>query len=146
MDVVGFLNDITGGNLLLWKVVAATIVLMMAGFQVFLAARFWEVTGFPAIRPESAARLHRWNGRATLTLAVIVAVTCGLGPAGPVEPTRVLLHSIFGTFVFVVLFVKFLLLRVLKKGERFLPYIGTTLFLTWGAIWATSVADYVSKR
>ena len=146
MDIVGFLNDITGGHLLLWKVVLATTVFMLAGVQVLAAARFWEVTTFPPLKPASAARLHRVNGRIALTLAVVVAVSCIAGPAGPVSPTRVLLHSIFGTLVFVILTVKFTLLRVLRKGEKYLPYIGTMLFLTFGAIWATSVADYVAAK
>lgn len=145
MDIIGFLNDVTGGNLLLWKVIAATIVVMLAGLQVFLAARFWEVTGFPRMTTASAARLHRWNGRVALTLAVLVAISCVAGPAGPTSPTRVLLHSIFGTLVFVILTTKFTLLRVLEKGDRYLPYIGTSLFLTFAAIWATSVADYVAR-
>ena len=146
MDIVGFLNDVTGGDLLLWKVIGATVVFLLAGLQVFLAARFWEVTGFPPMKPTLAAKLHRINGRVALTLAVIVAVSCIAAPAGPVSPVRVLLHSIFGTFLFVVLAVKFTLLRVLRKGERVLPYIGTTVFLTFAAIWATSVADYVAAR
>lgn len=145
MDIVGFLNDITGGNLLFWKVVVATIVFLGAGFQIFLAARFWEVTGFPPMKAGTAAALHRWNGRITLTLAVVVAISCVAGPAGPLSPTRVMLHSIFGTFVFVVLVTKFTILRVLRKGQRLLPYVGTALFLTFGFIWGTSVADFVGR-
>ena len=47
MDIVGWLNDITNGNLLLWKVVLATVVFALAGLQVAMAARFWGVA--PAI-------------------------------------------------------------------------------------------------
>lgn len=146
MDIVGFFNTITGNNLLGWKVVAATFVLMLAGLQVFLAARFWEVTPFPPIKGDTASMLHRWNGRFTLTVGTLVAITCLAGPAGPTSPTRVLLHSLFGTLVFAILTAKFLILRVLKKGEKYLPYVGTGLFLTFAAVWATSVADYVTKR
>jgi hypothetical protein len=145
VDIVGFLNDITGNNLLFWKVVLATIVFLGAGFQIFLAARFWEVTGFPPMKAATAATVHRWNGRITLTLAVLVAISCVAGPAGPLSPTRVMLHSIFGTFVFVILVTKFTILRVLGKGKQFLPYIGTSLFLTFGFIWGTSVADFVGR-
>jgi hypothetical protein len=145
VDIVGFLNDVTGGNLLLWKVIFATIVLLGAGFQIFLAARFWEVTTFPPLRTSAAAAVHRWNGRVTLTLATLVAISCVAGPAGPLSPTRVMLHSIFGTFVFVVLVTKFTILRVLRKGTKVLPYVGTALFLTFAVIWATSVADYVGR-
>ncbi len=145
MDIVGFLNGITGGNLLFWKVVAATAVFLLAGVQVMLAARLWPVTTFPRISQSSAAATHRWLGRVTLVLAIIVAISCIAGPAGPVTPARVLWHSVFGTFVLLVIVAKFTILRVLKRGGDLLPYVGTALFLTFGAIWFTTVLDYVSR-
>lgn len=144
-DVIGWLNDVTDGNLLLWKVVVATVVFALAGAQVVLAARFWGVATIP-VSPGGAVRLHRYGGRLTVFLAVVVAFTCLVGPAGPTSPTRVLLHSIFGALVFVLLAVKFTVLRVARKGDKYLPLIGSALFLTFGAIWATSVADYVMTR
>ena len=145
MDIVGFLNDVTGGNLLLWKVVFATIVLFGAGLQVFLAARLWDVSSFPPMKRGTAAKLHRGVGRVTLVLAVLVAISCIAGPAGPLSPTRVMLHSIFGTLVFVALAAKFLILRVLRKGSGALPFVGITLFICFAFIWATSVADFVGR-
>jgi hypothetical protein len=146
VDIIGFLNDVTGGQLLLWKVIAMTIVFALAGFQVLMAARFYGATTVPNISGKSAAFLHRSAGRVALVVAVIVAISCIAGPAGPTEPTRVALHSIFGTLVFVVLIAKFLILRVLKKGDKALPFVGITLFLVFGALWATTVADYVQAR
>jgi hypothetical protein len=146
MDIIGFLNDVTGNELLLWKVIATTAVFLLAGFQVLLAARFWQVSPFPNISGGAAARLHRVSGRIALVLAVIVAISCVAGPAGPTSPTRVLLHSIFGTLAFVVLIAKFLILKVLKTGDKALPFVGSALFLVFAAIWATSVADYVQAR
>ena len=81
-----------------------------------------------------------------MTLGAVVAFSCLAGPAGPTSPTRVLLHSIFGTLVFVMLTAKFAVLKLLKSGGDLLPWIGSALFLTFAAIWATSVADYVSAR
>ena len=129
MDVIEFLNDITGNNLLLWKVILTTIVFALAGMQVFFAAR-----------------VHRISGRVAVTLGAVVALSCLAGPAGPTSPTRVLLHSIFGTLVFVILTVKFAVLKLLKSGGDLLPWIGSALFLAFAAIWATSVADYDSAR
>ena len=146
MDVIGLLNDLTGNNLLLWKVVGSTAVFCLAGVQVLLAARLWGVTPFPSIGSAAAARAHRIVGRTALLVAVLVAVSCVAGPAGPTSPTRVLLHSVFGTLVFVILAAKFALLRVLRRGDDLLPWIGTALFLTFAGIWATSVADYVTAR
>ena len=146
VDTIGFLNRITGHQLLLWKVVATTTVFALAGLQVLLAARFYGRTALPGISGGTAATLHRWSGRVALVLAVAVAYACVVGPAGPTSPTRVLLHSIFGIAAFVVLTVKFLILRVVKGGDKALPIAGVSLFLVFAAIWATSVADYVTAR
>jgi hypothetical protein len=144
VDIVGVLNDLTGNDLLFWKVVVATVAFLLVGVEVLFAARFWGVTTFPPLNAGLAARVHRINGRIALTLAVVVAFSCLVGPAGPTSPTRVLLHSIFGTLLFVLLTAKFTLLRVLRTGDRLLPYVGTLVFLAFAAIWATSVADYVA--
>jgi hypothetical protein len=146
IDVIKFLNELTGGRLLAWKVVFATVVFALAGLQVVMAARFWGVTGFPPVSSALAARVHRVNGRLAVTLAVLVGFSCLVGPAGPTSPTRVLLHSVFGALVFAILAVKFALLKLLRSGQRILPFVGVFLFLTFGAIWATSVADYISTR
>jgi hypothetical protein len=146
MDVIGFLNDITGGELLLWKVVLSTIVFALAGLQVAMAARFWGVSGVPGLSVEGAAAVHRWSGRATILLAVLVGFSCLAGPAGPTSPTRVLLHTVFGSLLFAVLAAKFLLLKVAPSAQRLLPLVGSLLFLSFAAVWATSVADYVSAR
>jgi hypothetical protein len=94
----------------------------------------------------AAVSIHRWSGRLAVLLGVLVGFACVVGPAGPTSPTRVLLHSLFGVAVFVVLTAKFAVLRVLRKGDKLLPLLGSLLFLTFGAIWATSVADYVASR
>ena len=144
--MVTFLNDITGGHLLLWKVVVTSIVFALAGLQVAMAARFWGRPFLVSVSPGTAVRVHRMSGRLALTLGVLVALTCIVGPAGPLSPTRVALHSVFGILVFAVLTAKFLVIKVLRQGDNALPLIGSVLFLAFGAIWATSVADYVAAK
>ncbi|MGH9224512.1 MAG: DUF6529 family protein [Acidimicrobiales bacterium] len=144
MDIVRFLNDITADNLLLWKVVLATVVFALSGVQVALAARFFGLSTFPPVAGGTAARLHRYSGRLAVGLGLLVGFACVVGPAGPTSPTRVMLHTLFGIAVFVVLAAKFAVLRVLRKGDKLLPLLGSLLFLAFGAIWATSVADYVA--
>lgn len=116
----------------------------LAGVQVFLAARLWKASTVPPVSEETASTAHRWIGRATLFLGIAVAVSCIAGPAGPTSPSRVLFHSIFGTAVLLVIAAKFTILRILRKGYNFLPFVGTALFLIFGALWATSVFDYVT--
>jgi len=146
MDLVRFLNEITADNLLLWKVVLATVVFGLSGVQVALAARFFGLSTFPPIGGGTAARFHRYSGRLAVGLGLLVGFSCVVGPAGPTTPTRVLLHSVFGIAVFVVLAAKFAVLRILRTGDKLLPALGSLLFLAFGAIWATSVADYVAAR
>ena len=146
MDVVGVLNTLTGGHLLLWKVLLASVVLVQAGLQLLLAARLWQASTVPPIPVAVAARAHRLNGRLALLLAVLVAFTCLAGPAGPVSPPRVLLHSIFGSIVFALLALKYWVLKLSKGAGRFLPWIGSGLFVCFAAIWATSGADYITAR
>ena len=133
-------------RLLVVKTIGATIVLVLAGLQVLLAARFRGKVKLKWLGSGKANRLHKMNGRVTLVLAVIVAALCILGPAGATSPTRVALHSIFGSLVFAILVVKFLLLRIVNKGDKYMPYIGSAVFLTFGAIWVTSVADFAAGR
>jgi len=144
--MIKLLNDVTGGHLLLWKVLVTSVVVALAGLQVAVAARFWGRPSLIAVSPGTAVRIHRTSGRIALTLGVIVALTCIAGPAGPLSPTRVALHSIFGILVFAILTAKFLVLKVLRSGGSALPFIGSALFITFGAIWATSVADYVASK
>jgi hypothetical protein len=35
---------------------------------------------------------------------------------------------------------------VIRRGYQALPMLGTTLFLLFGALWATSVFDYVTRN
>lgn len=142
---VAFLNKLTGGNLLAWKVFLTSAVFALAGSQLALAARFWGLGGLP-IKPDTAAKIHRWSGRVLLIGAVAVGLACLVGPAGVTSPTRVLLHSLFGTLLFVALVVKFALLKLTKKFQNLLPASGILLFFSFLAVWATSVADYVSAR
>jgi hypothetical protein len=147
LDIIETLDDLLGGQLLLWKVLLTSLVFAGAGLQVLLAARFYQASTVPPIATGTAATVHRVNGGLTLSLAVAVAFTCLVGPAGPTSPTRVLLHSVFGTLVFVLLALKFAALkRLWRAGGRYLPWIGSGLFLTFAAIWATSVADYITAR
>ena len=67
MDLVKFLNDVTGGHLLAWKVVAASVVFGLAGLQVAMAAGFWHAASIPGINPSVAVRIHRISGRAAVT-------------------------------------------------------------------------------
>ena len=71
--MIKLLNDVTGGHLLLWKVLVTSVVVALAGLQVAVAARFWGRPSLIAVSPGTAVRIHRTSGRIALTLGVIVA-------------------------------------------------------------------------
>ncbi len=144
MDIIGWLNDVTGNNLLGWKVALTSGVIALAGLQLALAARLWGVGGL-RMSPATAATAHRWNGRAVIIGGLLVAFSCLVGPAGATTPTRAVVHSVLGSVLFLVLIAKFALLKLVRSGGRYLPVTGSALFLSFLAIWATSVADYVTR-
>jgi hypothetical protein len=139
MDVVKFLNDLTNFHLLAWKSALASLVLALAGLQVVAAARLWQSSA------PGASRLHRWNGRVVLVLTVVLGYACLFATAGPTSPSRVLLHSIFGTTLFALLAVKFSALRLNRPSETQLPLLGSLLFGNYLAVWVLSAFDYITS-
>jgi hypothetical protein len=59
LDIIKSLNDLLGGQLLLWKVVLTSLVFAGAGLQVLLAARFYEASTVPPVSTGAAATAHR---------------------------------------------------------------------------------------
>ena len=144
MDVIELLNDLTGGQLLLWKVLLTSVIFACAGCRCC-----WQPASTRRRRcrpsppdgrgppPERQADRHPGRGgRPVLP-----------GRAGRATSTDpVLLHSVFGSLVFGLLAAKYTALKLRPSWGRYLPWIGSSLFLTFAAIWATSVADYVTAR
>lgn len=142
MDVVKFFNDLTNGHLLAWKSAVASLVLVLAAAQVALAGRFWTGRGLP-MSPTTAAILHRWNGRALLVLSLVVGYVCLLVQAGPTDPLRILLHSVFGGTLFALLGAKLAVLHIAGDKRSWLPALGIALFINYVVLWLLSAVDYV---
>jgi hypothetical protein len=141
VDPAHFLDDLTHGHLFGWKSAVATLIIVLAALQVGLAARFWGAGGL-RVSPAVATTWHRWNGRAVLVLTLVVGYVCLLGPAGPVSPVRILLHTVLGAVLFALLAAKLLAVRSSTGASR-LPALGMALFGVYVLLWATSVADFV---
>ena len=142
MDIVKFFNDLTDGHLLAWKTSVASLVVVLAALQVALAGRFWAGRGLP-LPPATASAVHRWNGRALLVLTLALGYVCLLTQAGPTDPLRILLHSMFGATLFVLLGAKLTVLHVVRGRRSWLPWLGTGLFVNYVALWLLSAVDYV---
>ena len=142
VDVVTFFNDLTDGHLLAWKTSLASLIVVLAVLQVALAGRFWAERGLP-LAPETAATVHRWNGRVLLVLSLLLGYVCLLTQAGPTDPVRILLHSILGGTLFVLLGAKLTVLHVVRGRRAWLPALGIALFVNYVALWVLSAVDYV---
>ena len=129
----------------------------VAGFSSGLAAKAWLATGafvlavvqlvsalvmygrIPVRAPSWTGTLHRWSGRAAVLLTVPVAVHClyALGFQG--GSPRVLLHSLFGCFLYGAFAAKMLVLRARTPGWT-LPVLGGAVFTALTALWLTASA------
>lgn len=82
--------------------------------------------------------VHRWSGRVAMALTLPVAVNC-LFELGVTPPdARVMLHAIFGAFIYGVFVVKLFLVRQSYAPGWALPVAGSALFTTILVLWLTS--------
>ena len=68
-------------------------------------------------RGATASVVHRWNGRTLLVLSLVLGYVCLLTEAGPTDPLRILLHSVFGGTLFVLLGAKLTVLHVVRGRQ-----------------------------
>ncbi len=82
--------------------------------------------------------VHRWSGRVAMALTLPVAVNC-LFELGVTPPdARVMVHAVFGAFIYGVFVVKLFLVRQSSAPGWALPVAGSALFTTILVLWLTS--------
>jgi hypothetical protein len=79
--VEGLIEDLTRGNVTEVKVVLASVVLALAGYQVLLAAVAYGWLRLPFLAAGSASWTHRASGDVILLLTIVIATVC-IGYAG----------------------------------------------------------------
>jgi len=126
------------------KSIMATIVLWMAVLQaVVIAVARGRLGNFTQAVRVKATRLHHIQGYAVLVIILLVAYNCvfvlGLPKAGS---ARVIAHALLGLAVLLLLMKKILIVRVFRRFYRWLPLLGTLLFVAIAALWATSAGWY----
>jgi hypothetical protein len=87
-------------------------------------------------------RVHRWSGRLAVLLTLPVAFHCIFILGFRSTDSRVLAHSILGSLVYGVIAVKLFFVHDRDHPRSTLPILGTTLFATIAALWATSSLWY----
>ena len=134
------IEELTRGNPTEVKVVLASVALALAVYQLVLIA-----VGYGKVRPRfldagPAAKAHRASGDAIAVLLVVVAVMCA-GYFGFEDDAS--LHIAAGIGVLAVLAVKVAVLRRFHGAGRFLPVLGTSLFLLLVLTWLTSAGSFL---
>lgn len=133
------IEDLTNGYVTEVKVVLASVVLVLAVYQLALAA-----VSYGKVRPRflesgPATWAHRAGGDTILVLAVLVATACiafyGFEDGGA--------QAVLGCLVLAALALKVLAVRVGGSSSPLLPWLGIALFGLLAATWATSAGDFL---
>ncbi len=128
------------------KVWFASAALLLALVQVSTGARiFGKLQRVIPVPPRILSPVHRWSGRLAILCTLPVAFHCIFILGFRTTDTRVLVHSIAGSFVFGVIVVKLLMVHSRKYPGWSLPLAGGTLFAVLVTLWMTSAAWYFTN-
>jgi hypothetical protein len=126
-----------------WLASAAGVLALV---QISTGARiFGKIKRFVPISPPTVNRVHRWSGRLAVLLTLPVAFHCIFILGFQSTNARVLAHSILGSLIYGVIAVKLFFVYDRDHPRRTLPVVGSTLFLTLAALWATSSLWYFTN-
>jgi hypothetical protein len=128
------------GNVAEVKVVLTSVAFALASYQVLLAAIGYRRLRPAMLGPEPAFRTHRASGDAIALLLVLVAVTCV--SYFEIEDDA-MFHAVTGAALLAVLALKIVVLRWWHAAGRFLPVLGTTVFVLLALTWASSAGSFL---
>jgi hypothetical protein len=134
------IDDLTFGNVYEVKTVLASVAAALAIYQLVLIA-----VGYGKVRPRflgspAASLTHRASGDVIVALVVVVALAC-VAHFGFDDHGRV--HQITGAALLVVLALKIAVIRWWHGLGRFLPVLGTSVFVLLALTWLTSAAHFL---
>src|SRR5215471_2514984 len=129
-----------------FKVWLASAAFALAIVQVSTGARiFGKLQHVIPLSPNVVSPIHRWSGRLAIVLTIPVAFHCIFILGFSTYNTRVLIHSIVGSFIYGVIAVKLLMVHSRKYPGWSLPVAGGTLFAVLTTLWITSAAWYFTN-
>jgi uncharacterized protein DUF6529 len=124
----------------------ATAAVVLGLVQVSTGARiFGKLEHLVPIGRPRVNRVHRWSGRLAILCTLPVAFHCIFILGFKTTDTRVLVHSILGSFVYGVIAVKLFFVHDHDHPRWTLPLVGGTLFTTLVALWGTSAFWYFTN-
>jgi L-asparagine transporter-like permease len=136
-------DTLTFGNPQAVKAVVASVAAALAVYQLVLIAIAYGKLRPGALSAPVASFTHRASGDAILVLVVLVALAClarfGLDDDGAV-------HAVSGAALLVVLGLKLAVLRWWHGLGRFLPLLGSCVFVLLAVTWFTSAGHFLAGR
>jgi Family of unknown function (DUF6529) len=129
LDVGGFSSPLYAKA---WLTTAATV---LAVVQLATGARITRSASAPSWMPV----VHRWSGRIAILLTVPVIIHCVYALGFGTYSVRVAAHSVLGCIFYGAFVAKMLgLVRRDTMPRWVLPVLGTVVFVSLLALWATS--------
>jgi hypothetical protein len=135
-----FLVTLTYGNVPEVKIVLATVVALLAVYQVGLMAVGYGKLRLPFQKPLPASKAHRAIGDSIVAVTVVVALMC-VGYFGFEDDAAV--HILLACALLAVLGFKILVVRRLHGLGPLLPALGITVFLLFWATWLSAAAEHL---
>lgn len=124
----------------------ATIAMLLVVVQLLTAARIYgRLQAVIPLAPRVVARVHRYSGRVALLFTLPVVFHCVFILGFQAASTRVLIHSIVGSFVYGVFAAKIIFVRSRAYPVWALPVAGGTLFAMLAALWFSSAFWYLTQ-
>jgi len=146
-----FVDGLTRGNVAQVKTVLASVVLVLALYQVGLMAIGYGTVRVPFLKPKAASFTHRAVGDTIVAITLLVAFMCityfevedGIEHAADDEHVRAAVHVVAGSLLLAVVALKVVVIRWWHRLERFLPPLGLTVLALFAITWVTSAGDYL---
>lgn len=135
-----FLFDLTRGNPSEVKIVLATVVALLAVYQIALMAVGYGKVRLPFLKPLPASKAHRAVGDSIVAVTIVVAVMC-IGYFGFEDDAAV--HIVFACALLAALGFKILVVRWLHRLGHLLPALGITVFALFWATWFSAAAEHL---
>jgi uncharacterized membrane protein len=143
VSVSGLFSQLSGGQVTTVKVVLTSVLVVLAVYQLCLAAVFYRKVKIPILAGRVAAMTHRSSGDAICIVVVLIGLMCvsgyEIGDALEHRGARVAAHVAVSTLLVLVLAGKVMVVRFGgKRASRMLPYLGSSVLLLLVGSWATS--------
>jgi uncharacterized protein DUF6529 len=135
------IDDLTLGNPYEVKAILASIAAALAVYQLVLIAAGYGRVRPPFLGSRVASFAHRASGDVILVLVVVVALAC-LVRFGFDDDAG--LHRFTGFALLVVLGLKVAVIRWWHGLGRFLPLLGSCVFVLLALTWLTSAGHFLA--